>query len=612
MRSPMPRPPSHFLLIALALFPLAACGGDDDAGGSPDANPPVDAPVAPVFRNPLPDVPDAELALHALQLLGANVEGADRNCNACHGITRQRLRAWLTLSEMSMHYCLTDLAVSTPAAATTMVDCLREAPGDSTTPFAPRRLGFWATAAGLDWFQYLFGLAHPDDAVMFQDFKDRVWMPRGGHAPFAQPDFDVIAEWVSRGLPALDDLLEDGDGGSCTPSISPDVLDHVNAMATAGWAAVDAENGIAMFGCAGATNPRGCLTAFADNDTTIYGATWDDDLPAQTIRILKETDYQSSYWTRSSADGRWVAHGGDSSAGGGSTIIDLSDGSYIATSALYDPGFFPDNSGFAFQGNRAYFCNQSLLETDNYITYSEAGCMSTTAVGLYQHLGAALGGGDYWTVDGQFANDNGGHQGGADFDPPADSDSQAHIDFVPLVHTGSTYAVRTKVSKAVPYEGDAVISPSARLVISRLNDGSNQQAGYVMRAVQATPSGDTYSIELPEVARYCQFGGKPAFSYDERWIVFHHYIADADAVDLGYTSADDPAFAAYRDKGGANVYLLDLKTGDKTRLTDVKPGQYALYPHFRADGWIYFLVRTADQNGEVVAATDAALVVGGQ
>ena len=157
-----------------------------------------------------------------------------------------------------------------------------------------------------------------------------------------------------------------------------------------------------------------------------------------------------------------------------------------------------------------------------------------------------------------------------------------------------------------------MISPSARLLIARLASAGDAQNGYVMRRVDATPSGDSYTIDLPEIARYCEKGGKPAFSYDERWMVFHHYVTDADAVELGYSGATDPAFAQYRSKGAANLYLLDLKTGDKTRLTDVAPGQYALYPHFRSDGWIYFLVRTLAQTDEVVAATDAALVVGGE
>jgi hypothetical protein len=34
--------------------------------------------------------------------------------------------------------------------------------------------------------------------------------------------------------------------------------------------------------------------------------------------------------------------------------------------------------------------------------------------------------------------------------------------------------------------------------------------------------------------------------------------------------------------------LVDLRTGAVQRLTTMHPGQYALFPHFRSDGWIYF------------------------
>jgi len=39
----------------------------------------------------------------------------------------------------------------------------------------------------------------------------------------------------------------------------------------------------------------------------------------------------------------------------------------------------------------------------------------------------------------------------------------------------------------------------------------------------------------------------------------------------------------------------------------MEPGQYALYPHFRSDGWIYFMVRTLGQGSEHIVASDAAL-----
>jgi hypothetical protein len=37
------------------------------------------------------------------------------------------------------------------------------------------------------------------------------------------------------------------------------------------------------------------------------------------------------------------------------------------------------------------------------------------------------------------------------------------------------------------------------------------------------------------------------------------------------------------------------------------PGQYAVYPHFRSDGWIYFIVRDNNHGVEYVTASDAAL-----
>jgi hypothetical protein len=40
----------------------------------------------------------------------------------------------------------------------------------------------------------------------------------------------------------------------------------------------------------------------------------------------------------------------------------------------------------------------------------------------------------------------------------------------------------------------------------------------------------------------------------------------------------------------------------------MRPGQYALYPFFRNDGWIYFIVRTLGTARETVIASDAALL----
>jgi hypothetical protein len=40
----------------------------------------------------------------------------------------------------------------------------------------------------------------------------------------------------------------------------------------------------------------------------------------------------------------------------------------------------------------------------------------------------------------------------------------------------------------------------------------------------------------------------------------------------------------------------------------MQPGQYALYPHFRSDGWIYAAVRDGATDHEYMVASDAALL----
>jgi hypothetical protein len=583
---------------------LAACGSD----GGPGAGSDPDAAIIPAFRNPV-DLPDEEVALQALQLLGAEVEGADRNCDSCHGLTRTRLAQWEGMSEATMTDCLTDLEVTDPAAAAAMIDCLREEPGDPDSPFSAQKLGFYATGAELDWFRYLFDLGDDTDAELIR-FVGGARMPRGGDS-FDQGEFDIVAEWVARGLPLVDQLVPEDPDTNCEASVGAEVAAHVAAMATDGWAARNAEAGINMLGCAGAATPRDCLTDFPDAADTGYGAAWAEDLEGSVLRVLHVNGWQSDYWSRASADGRFFALGGNGPVDGLSTIIDLAEDRVIGTAARYDPGFFPDNSGFVFQGQDAGACDQRILTRepyDDYISYTEDDCNILENVALYQHVGVA-GDGDYWTAAGQFNNDDGGHD--LSYDPPAQFGGSATVRLTPLTHDGTTYQEGTECTQGMPYEGDVVMSPSTRLLVGRVNSGG-EQAGYRLHRMTATPGGGGcgYQIAATEIGRYCHQGGKAAFSYDERWMVIHHYVTSADAIELGFSGPGDPDFAPYLSQGAANVYLIDLLTGDKTRITRMSPGQYALFPHFRSDGWIYFNVRTFSST-EYVVASDAALLAAG-
>jgi hypothetical protein len=596
------------LVLVLAATAMVAGGcGDGDSkdradlpdAGVPDAAPP-DAAVVPAFRTPV-DLPDDELADAVLKVLGAPVAGTSESCDRCHGVTRQTMRYWRALGDTALATCLTDLEVADGEAARAMIDCLREDPDNAEARFKPEKLGVYATGAHLPWFSYLFQLAYGDEAeARQQQFVDELGMPRGDLPRLEQDGFDLVAEYFARGLPLLDaKLTADPAPGDCKQGISEDVAAHVDQMRLEGWRAVNQDNAMLMFGCGGAATPRDCLA----DETRV--ADW-EALPGAVVRSLQTIDYPTAYWSRSSPDGRFVAHGVRPV---GAAFVDLQQGTVIDADASYDPGFFPDGSGFAFQrGNQALFCDEAVLSASPpSVTFDEPGCTTNQEVGLYQHLAAALAGGDYFAVHGEFESDDGGH-GPTTGDPATSFAANSRLRLTPMIHVDNTgFEAGQTVELDTPYEGDAVLSPSARLVIARVA-GADGQLGYVMRRVDATPTDGGYQIDVPEVARYCVGGGKPAFSFDERWLTYHHYVEEADAVDLGFTGPDDPEFQPYLASGAANVYVLDILTGETRRVTTMAPGEYALYPHFRSDGWIYFLVRGLDAD-ETIAATDAALVL---
>jgi hypothetical protein len=604
-----------YLLVAAAGLVITGCGGgggDAVDSGSTDAA--VDAATIPLLRNPV-SLPDLELAQQASALLGV---GGSKNCDRCHALSRDRLRSWATESSAAETACLTNnLAPTTQGQAAGIIDCFRAEPGVVTSGWPPHRLGIFNTAARLAWFDYVFRLAYGATADNeLELFTGEAAMPRSDTGQFTQPEFDIVAEWFARGLPQLETVVPaDPPPTTCTTTISAEVQTHVNTMATQGWRAVNRDNGILMYGCQGASDERGCLATYPRAGDAEFSVGWEAAEPTAVIRVLRQNTYASSYWTRSSADGRYIAHGGAPVASNTyrSSVIDLLNDTNIPAAALYDPGFFPDNSGFALQGSNARFCEQTLLATQPaMITFNEAQCRRTTAVGLYQHMAAAPGG-DYWTVDGQFDNDNGGQINGNNptlSDTSATFSSDASIDLTPMVHTGTQFVPQTKATTTLPREGDVIISPSARLLVSRVSGSGGSQSGFILRKLVATKAGATYTVDVPEIARYCLRGGKPAISYDERWMVFHHYVESGDWAALGYSSASDPEFVALRDGqtgGAANIFLLELATGTVRRITTMQPGQYALYPHFRSDGWIYFIVRDRNRNFEWMVATDAAL-----
>ena len=535
---------------------------------------------------PVVDLEGAQLARAALASLGADVHDAScpsgdcatRRCAECHAVSRTSLRTWGELTEHAQKICnlARDPKEMSAEEARAAIDCLKVDPKDPNSVFATERLGITATGVQYNGFRELFQVAYGDDWTRpYAQFKRRVGMPKGNHPKMSLEEYAVLLKWFSTDLVALDDVLEEEPPPqSCTDHLDTVALgDHIEKMRFEGWSAANRDAGVRNFGC---SDGGECFTSFADRSDTWAGE-------VGTVRELAKLDFATSFWTRSSADGRFVGNGGGPE---GATITDLQTGKNIAVDAMYDPGFFPDNSGFVFQGapGGTGLCAQSVLDHDSFIQFDEQECRTAGGINLYQHVARGLDGGDYFVINSQFTSD----PGTTERDPSAPFNASSTMKVTPMVFTGTQYEPHTAIVVDSPYEGDSVLSPSSQLVVSRLAGPGGDSLGYVVRKMSALPSGESYVIDTThEVARVCMSGAKPNISFDERFMVTHHY-----------------------ENGVANLWLVDLSDGQRFRITDMKDGSRALFPHFVSSGWIYFLVR--GPNGErTIAASDAALQVAG-
>ena len=202
---------------------------------------------------------------------------------------RQRLRHWRALTDQALSECLTDLEISSAESARAMLSCFRAKPADATTPYQAPKVGMFSAAAHLAWFEFAFRLGYPDTWEQeLAEFVDRIAMPRGSHPPYDAAQWDIVAEWFSRGVPNMDDILEpDPAPIECTPGVSADVAAHVADMQLRGWRAVNAERNILMHGCEGTTSTLECLKSYPLASEQPFGVGW-EHMPNATLRVLRE------------------------------------------------------------------------------------------------------------------------------------------------------------------------------------------------------------------------------------------------------------------------------------------------------------------------------------
>ncbi len=582
--------PLSFLPIALVAAGLASGAGCAESG-----KPLADAGAADeasLEEDVLAEGPGLTLA----QQVSALLTGPEAKCQNCHTVNQGSVQVWGSAMLAVEAACIMKPGL-TPQQR---VDCLRTNPASSTSPFSTKKLGLYAAGASQPQFAKLFAAAYgpTQGPVEHAAFVQKVRMPLGG-PDLTAAQFAKIKGWVLREMPSITEVFD----GSINPNpqcsentTSADLLAHIALMKTQGWGARLADLSTPMFGCNGAANALDCLAAQPD-----VTATFAAPATSQKVRQLRSQPLASHYWVRSSSDGRYVGFG----LNNGARVLDLTNPTKpINIEASYDPYFFPSNDGFAFAGVFGDFgihaCRQSLLADVGgaafpSITFNEAKCSSVVG-DVYQSIGSSLDNLRYFVTVGAHENDDGGH----DITSPLPSNfgSNAKTQFFPMENDGLAYQVGNPVTLTLAGEGDAVLSPSSRLMSMRFRR-SNGQSAYRVRLVKAQGAGPSLSITAPLGAQVCIPGAKASFSFDERFMVTHQYVDHADP--------DQAALPL----GSSNIMLVDLKTNTKVRLTTMPAGRFALFPHFRADGWLYYLVRDMNANTEFVLATDAALRVAG-
>lgn len=522
------------------------------------------------------------------------ISGEHAHCNQCHTASRSDVRRWADNMFNVAYSCFND----PPLGPVEQIACMSDDKANPAATFSPARLGLFA--AGGAFLEDTFTKADPTGA-RFRAFQNAA-MPAGDGVPaMTAEEFQKIVSWVFRGMPAFNEVF----GGppepeECVTSITPELQQHLAAMRTQGWGAKLADQSTPMFGCGAETDAKECLRALP-----AVTEPWAAPAVAQTMRVLRDLP-RTSYWVRSSADGRFVGYGQFTSA----AVIDLTKpaGSPpIQVDARYDPAFFPNNDGVSFAGTDLSsntpgpikVCRQSALVAaasmpEPMLTLKETGCTSIID-SVYQSVGASLDGAAFWMSNGAHVNDDGGNQINAPLDGfEADSITQ----LTPMVSDGAGYKPQKMIELPTPLEGDQILSPSSQILITRFGSKPGHQ-GYTLRklATKVDPTTGAVTADTKVVGKICGGGAKAMMSFDERFVVTHRY---ADPIP-GATPTDKPI-------SHADVYMTDLVTGEVFPVTNMGPNQYALYPHFRADGWLYFLVRDMNGTGkETLVASDVAL-----
>ncbi|MBX3234501.1 MAG: hypothetical protein KIT84_40660 [Labilithrix sp.] len=589
------------------------------------------------------DLTDAELAVSALRIMGTNaVPAAPGQVGACsftgcHSINPVTLAGWNEQYKAAVDFLKSD------ASNDEKIDFFRQNPADPRTGFAPERIGILTAGAHFTPGPTIDEERHPETFKqaklfaeifagkddLYAEFRRATLMPVLADYPRLTPaQYETVLTFFQKKLPGVENCGTGPDQVRCIfrenrPTKCVDdftkLAARTSAVKTQTWAAKNFANRMPMIGCPAPNpespvSPTACFQAKKADGTDVFEKTeWGTD--GSTIRVLRNLKSPNSFWLRASADGRFVATGGGSN--GGAQALDLQatlDGQSrdIGLRASYDPDFWPDNKAFMFQGGTK-FCAQSLLEkpSTTLVSFGEPECSSLSAAsGLYQTVGQVVADNsisDRFILYSIWAGDSGAYTAAARDTPPRGGEDSG-INIYTAVATGSDVEDGYKIAGAAfkiktPYRGDTMMSKTGRLLGSRWAYGKDAQGntpwGYALETLERVRVGDRYEFKLETIGNVCLKGNKANLSFDERFLSTHHYNEPSD-----FGPDPDPAYLA---KGSADVIVIDFITGKKVQVTKMPPGYFALYPHFRSDGWLYFLAVHRETGRYMAVASDWAI-----
>lgn len=585
------------------------------------------------------DLTDEDLAKAALKIMGApqiqRESGNQSSCSftGCHSINPITLKGWQDQYKAAMD------VLESERPNEEKINYFRQNPNDPRTGFTPERVGILSAGAHLALGANVSEARHPETYKqgkklaeifrgkedLYAEFRREMLMPVLADYPRLTPsEYETVLTWFQKGLPHMGDIIRENRPTKCVDDFEQ-VKARTSEVKNQTWAAKNFSNRMPMFGCPAPNpenpvSPTNCFAQQRDGKDIFpkaveqeFSRTWPQ--AGSNIRILREFSAPNSFWVRTSADGRFVATGGGRS--GGAQAIDLQatlDGQSrdIGLQASYDPDFWPDNKAFMFQGGTK-FCAQSLLEkpTTELVTFGEPECSSLSAAsGLYQTVGQVVGDNsisDRFILYSIWAGDSGQYSASARDTPPRGGEDSA-INIYTAVAQGNDveegYQIAgDPVKVATPYRGDTMMGRSGQLIGSRWaygeEDGKTAH-GYAIEKLERRIVNGHYRFDMTTIGNVCLKGNKANFSFDERFLATHHYNEPED-----FGAADDPA---YGEKGSSDVFVIDFVTGKKQKVTKMGPGQFALYPHFRSDGWLYFLVVDHNTSKYYAVASDWAVV----